>query len=390
MRTPRYLLVLVLLLGLALLWRTLEWYDGYLRRMSSGPRTPASAGGGPGPAAVPATRRPRPTPTPSPEAVLTELEALRSPDVFKRREAAALLRQRLPTPALEQAVDEALAEADPAEAKNEGLRTDLLCLKSRFPGRISLELVLEALPKEERAYDWNVNEGVQCCLRSLGERAAEDPVRIREALLRAVYGFGGNGRGAAVDALRNVDLPDIPESLRARLRTGDDHERALAFDAALALGALAKDPELVERALLDPYHGVSQTARRVILKSPGDAGARMLARALVRDPGNAEAVSVFRQRDLLERDVTPALLEIALDGTAPEHHRRSALDLIGRYGNPLAADALLGVAHGPDEALRSAGEAAITELERGAKGKILPMKELGPRSTGRPSAMPSP
>ncbi len=141
----------------------------------------------------------------------------------------------------------------------------------------------------------------------------------------------------------------------------------------------------MERALLDPYHGVSQTARRVILKSPGDAGARMLARALVRDPGNAEAAFMFRQRDLLERDVTPALLEIALDGTAPERHRRSALDLLGRYGNPLAADALLGVAHGPDEALRPAGEIAITELERRAKGKMLPMKELGPRPTGRPA-----
>jgi hypothetical protein len=346
--SSRLRLVLLLLLGFAVLGLGFRWCRGF-RRVAGSPETPASAVG--------ATSQPAAIPSPDPTSL--ELAMLDNPDAGVRRQGLAVLRDRRPTPEMEAAVDRSLERPE-----NEPLRMDLVCLKARFPGPETLELALASLPVEKGKYGWSLDEGTKCVVRDLAARSGEAPERIAEVLILVAISRAGSTAELGLEGLKTIDLPQLPSSLLVRLETGNDYERLRALNAALALGAISKSPELVERALSDPYHGVRGVAARALQHDDDPAAARMLAHALVHPPIDTQLMNVFSERERRRHDISPALVEIALDAQAPVAERQSAMEFLARYGDPAAADALAALAQSPDEALRAYAEATIAELRR--------------------------
>jgi hypothetical protein len=352
---------LVLLLGLTLLWRGLDAYREHLVWIGSSGPSVAPAG--------PPDATPTPTATPFPPPSSDEIAALRSDDPKRQMEVIPVLYRRETTDELRAAVDEAMLRTTWS-----GARAALVCLKARFPGPATLEFALTTLPTEPKAYAWNLMNGEGCLLRVVAERAAEDPSRAREVLLRAVFSDNATTRDTVLKGLARIDLPDIPAKLLTASFSEWDHERMFAVDAALALNALERMPSLVERAALDPYHGVQSRARRLLLGSPKAAAPRLIARLLVQHPGSHEAAELLSGREAEKHDVSPALVEIAADGERPSQERQEALRVLGRSGDVGALDLLRPLADDPDPVVRSQAAATVMELEsrraRGARPRM--------------------
>jgi hypothetical protein len=197
-----------------------------------------------------------------------------------------------------------------------GVRAALVCLKASFPGPATLEFALVTLPTDPSAYAWNLRDGDDCLLRVVAERAAEDPRRARDVLLRAAFSDNGTTRGIVLSGLERIDLPDMPARVVTASASEWDHERMFAVSAALALNALERAPTLVERAALDRYQGVSSRAHRLLVKSPKAAAPRLIARLLVRHPGSSEAAQLLSEREARAHDVTPALIVVRSQAAA--------------------------------------------------------------------------
>jgi hypothetical protein len=302
-RSSRVFSVLLLLLGLALLWRGLQWYDGYLAGQSAGPRLAAVS--------RPVTR-PRPTPKPTPTPAPT------------------------PTP-----------------------RPISACLSLR-PGENEIGAAIAALEEEDAVWPGSVDHAL-CLVEALGGRATEDPDRIRDALIPFAFSLPGRLRGAALEGLSKVPLQEMTPGLRRASQGAVS--ASMPVRAALALGLDEETvPHLVEEWLASPEPAARSTIRLHLVTSPKRAAAVFVADQLAREPGNRELVSLATEREHRMRDVSDALADVALDETRPSHERRGALEALGSLGDPAVVSRLEPLRAAAEPALRAYAEAATAAL----------------------------
>jgi hypothetical protein len=352
--------VLALALGLALLLQALTWYDDHLAALSHPPppaRTPT-----PAPA----------TPPPLPEVTEGEVARLLRGAPSDQLEVARLLRARRATPALRSVVDQALAGAG-----DRTVFSELACFEAEAFPEAALRLALATLPRDRKAYAWNVEPVNLCLFRALGDHAAEDPVSAREVLLLGLSSDNGMVRDLVYHGLEHVDLPDIPAVVQTGAVSTWDDQRTAAVRAALALGAVAHAPGIVERAIFDPYHAVATAARLHLVKSDRPEAPRLVARLLATRGEREPLLTIFAERERARHDVTSALLEIATDSQAPTELRAAALEVIGHRGDVGAIVHLVPVRNSADPIVQAKGAAAIMALEaRRNAGEVAYLKAL--------------
>ena len=349
MRSSRLFAVLLLLLGLTLLWRGLQWYDDYLARISAGPRV-ASVPGPPQPSATPT---PVPTAEPVPPPTAEEIEALAAPGEAAQWAAVDVLLKRQVTAELAAAV----AAVGPA---NSAIAQRLDCLRARAPGEPAIDLAVEQLAAFDAVWPSNVDHAL-CLVEVLAARAVEQPDRIRDALIPYAMSYPGRLRSAALEGLTKLPLGEMSPKLQEA--SAQAVSASFPVGAALALG-LDEDtaPELVEEWLQSPEPSASSVIRRHLVGSPKRSAAVFIALRLVLDPGNPELLGLARARGEKAGDVSDALADIALDEARALHERQAALELIGTTGQPATLARIEPLVAASDTALRSYAEAAVAAL----------------------------
>ena len=347
--------VLALVLGLALLYRGLIAYGDYLADRSAPAPAPAQA----------ATAVTKVSPPPLAEMTEPEVQQLVYAGRREQLEMLARMRERRPTARMLEAIDQARVRSD-----DRAVVSGLTCLQVQAFPEDAFALALRTLPREKKAYAWNVDEGTLCLLRALGQHAARDPVAAREVLLLGVFSDNASVRREVTTALARIDLPDIPAELKIAAHSPSDHHRMFAVQAALALNALERSPAIVERAILDDYHGVASAARAHLERSDNPAAPRMVARLLARHGSRKALDAAFAERERTRHDVTPQILALANDIEAPTEERAAAIDLLAIHGDVGMIDGLVALRDSQDPLLQPRAIAAIMALEaRRARGE---------------------
>jgi hypothetical protein len=355
-----------LLVGVVALWGGLGWYFDPMRESRARVTTPAATRAPATPPRIPAATQAPPT-----EA---ELALLRSPDPANQRTGVDTLLARAITPEVVTAVEAALAsrQAPDVEAR-------LVCLKARFEGPNTVDFLLARFPRDRKQLAWNLDPGVSCVLDALVAHAAESPERIRDALLPAIYSGNGGTREKALTAFRRMDLPEIPAMLRAEAATPGPYRRE-ALLAALALGALTHNPELVESAFKD-----SETRSAVVhtlRTDPRAVAARIVARGWVENSYDSTIERLAIDRDRQMNDVSAALVEVVGSEASADRARVTAARQLATLGEVGALSPLrhLALTLPPGE-LKTTVEATIGALDgRVAKGQRARMRELPPET----------
>jgi hypothetical protein len=333
------------MLGLALLWQGLQWYDAHLARISRGePR-----------AAVRVTRPVSPRPTPMPTPTAAEIGRLCAPD-WTRRDFDVIA-NRSPTPALVAAVDACLVSPHGA-----GLEMQLICLKARLPGGDALAFAIAHLPPEGPDLVGEARDRCTCLVNALAQRASEDPPRVLEALLPHAFGPDYTRRQAALAGLSRTPVAELPPLVKVMTLSTSEHDRACAVRAAFALTAPHDLPEVAERALLDSSPSVREIAR-VRLESDRDTGtARIVAQLVAREPQDPRYLRFFEARR--GTGAQDALVELALDESQPDRNRENALELLGTIGDAGLRDRIASLRETSSEVLRAYAVAAVAEQDR--------------------------
>jgi len=341
-----------MILGLTLLWRGLEWYDGYLRRISTSPRVAAAPRPSP-PAAPPP---PVPTPEPAPPPTAEEIAALAASEEGAQWDAVNVLLRRQMTPELAAAA----AAARPASPTN---AERLACLRARGPGADAITAAVEGLGKLDAIWPGDVGHAL-CLIEALAARATDDPDRIRDALIPYAMSYPARLRRAAIAGLEKVPLREMSPKLREASEWAVS--ASLPVYAALALGLDEETaPELVEQWLESPEPSARSAISGHLARSPKRSAAVFIANRLVRDPGNAGLVRLARARDPKPNDVALALAEIALDEARPLHERQAALERLATLGEAAVVPRIEPLRGAADPALRSYAEAALAALGSG-------------------------
>jgi hypothetical protein len=311
--------IALVMLGVVLLWRGLQmWVDSW----SAPTAAPVTAAA---PAPVPPSP---PPPPPLPVATDEELRGLASSDPYIPIRTADLLLQRRVTPKLERDVDDALARQP-----GEDLESRLLCIKSRFENRETLEYMLRRFPRDdERALRWGVDRGVRCMLDAIASRIEEGPERIRDTIILGAFSDDGGVRETVLKAFRRTDFQLLPLPVLRQLNSELPHVRRKAVNAAIALGAIRRTPEIVRRALIDEDRYVRDVAAVHLALDADAEAARLLARALVEAPENPELLHAYREREQRHRDAAQAIAALAADEREPGELRTRASDLLVRLG----------------------------------------------------------
>jgi hypothetical protein len=344
--------VLLLLLGLALLWQGLQWYDDHLRRLSRGPRVAEPSRQTP----VPATPTPEPTPTPAPTPpppTPEEIAALATSDQATQLDAVNVLLHRQMTPEL--AV--ALSGVRPLHAWAE---EGLACLRARAGGAEGIDVAIRELARQDAAWPGKVDHAL-CLVRALSARASEQPDRIRDALIPYAMAIPARLRGAALEGLARVPVREMPPKLREA--AAEAMSASMPVAAALALGLDEETaPDVVDEFLQSGEASARSTIRAHLVSSPKPAAASFIAERLVRDPRDGDLVRLAKARSEKHGDVAPALADVALDETRELHERQAALELAGSLGDPALVARLEPLTAAPDGNLRAYAEAAVAAL----------------------------
>lgn len=357
MKSPLLRLVLIAWLGVAALWRGVIWYNDYLSRREATRFREAIEASRPPPGADPARRVDvlLPPEPPTDE----ELQMLRSSDLaaLTRGVGAVMKRQMTETAmtAVEQALEVAATEAH---------RARLGCLKARYPGPEGLDYAIAHLPVQEKAFVWSLPPEVECLLRTVSDRAAENPVGARDALLRAVYSGNPDVRSMALRGLERIKLDDFPIALQLELQSRNYGRRQNALRAALALGAVRLLPGLVERALGDDE--LHDIARVHLQMSPEPSAARLAARVVAADSSDPYMKLLFDRREQKYHDVSAGLAEIALnlDETAEPTQRAAALGVLEQWGDVGVIPLIAPLRSSAEEPVRKAADQALAKLEK--------------------------
>jgi hypothetical protein len=303
-KSSRLFSVLLLLLGLTLLWRGLQWYDDYLEHLSSRPPT-VLPGQVPQPTLQP-TPWPTPTPTPTP----------------------------MPRPIS-------------------------ACLHAP-PGHDEIGAAIEALAEWDPVWPSNVDDAL-CLVEALAGRAGEDPDRIRDALIPYAFSYVGRLNRAALAGLSKVPLTHMTPKLRAASEGAVS--AAMPVWAALALGLDEETaPDLVQEWLSSPERSARSAIGRHLVSSPKPAAAARIADALARDAGNVEFVQLAKARDAKQRDMSDALADLALDEARQLYERQAALEALGTFGGPAVLPRIERLLGAGEPSLRTYAETAVDLL----------------------------
>jgi hypothetical protein len=138
----------------------------------------------------------------------------------------------------------------------------------------------------------------------------------------AVYATNGSTRHKVLEAFRTIDLPFLPISLAAEARGAGGPRRREALAAAVALGAIRREPDIVAAAVRDPH--LAAIVREDLRADPHPNAARIVARAWAEQPFDAEYEQLARAREGVHHDVSAALLEIVGASIEPERTRVAA------------------------------------------------------------------
>jgi hypothetical protein len=246
-----------------------------------------------------------------------EIALLGSVDPSNQMRGIELMNVRAVTPDMVSAVE--LALQNPSSPS---IEAKLICLQTRFDSPESLERMIARVPSDRRSFGWNVPVDVTCTVNALARRAGEAPERIRDALMPAALGSNYTTRNAVLAAFKTMDLPEIPPALVVEA-SAEGSYRKEAVAAALALGAVRLNPDLVASAARDEE--TSGLVREALRTDKSDAAARLVARTWADVLSNSHFERLAIEREAQSHDVSAALLEIALDSTRSEYQRQSAV-----------------------------------------------------------------
>jgi hypothetical protein len=312
------LVAVLLIVSLAGSVRWLIWFVDPLRQteeaMARNERKPAAVRAKPV----------RPAAAPDPEAMAEEIAGLASAEGVERLRTADALMKKAVTPELVAAVDRAL-DAGP----NDDLRARLVCLKARFPGPDAIAFLLQRLPRDRKALNWNLSPEIKCVFNALAARIDEDPMRIRDALVQGAFADNATVRSTVHTAYRKIDSPLPPMEILKALSSDDLFEYRHGLQAALALGATRHNRAAVERAAYDARREVRGLVRYELTSNPHANAARIVAKRWLDGPSNSEGeMGLAFERERAQHDVSAALLEAFTDSTASERRREQAVRLM--------------------------------------------------------------
>jgi len=333
---PRPALVTALLLvgGLGFLVLGLQWYWGYVGRLS---------GGSP------------PQPLASPSDPTTPLiAALASTSAHRQRAAALTLASLGMTPELELAI----RSASPAD---ESAQAAVQCLKARLPDLVSLDSLVAHLPSRNKAVSrtrTRVDE-TTCFASVLSTRVREDPLRVVRALLPLALSAPARIGGPTLAAVEDARLPEIPPDILRQLREG--WNEGMNIRAAIALRADELAPQLLEEWLRSSDTRVRQSARHFLVRAPRPSAIRLVVRAAADLPDDRGFFLTLRGSGR-DRDVGSVLADQALDASEPLAARLRALEFLAELGSVSQLAALDGLLVSPDPELRAYAEAAASAL----------------------------
>ncbi len=339
---------LLLVVGLVLLWRGLQYFDS--SRHAADSRMADAA---------PAAQRPPAPPPGLPPASPEDLMALQVGDPEAVQFAATQLTQRAVTPEVLEAVNVALTRM--TSPKHQLM---LHCVRARSP-QVPLAEFFDVLPAETR--DWTGVEA-SCLVNAIAARAAEDPGRVRPVLVQR--GLLSSHPGV-LEGLRRIDMPDLPAEVWDQLRGSSKHKKRLAAEIAVALGAASKWPDVLASILSDADRGVRLAACRALVASPSPADAAAFARAWVHDPADEELARMAGMRVWKPGDLDIVLAQVAADDREPDFAREQAARLVGIHGGVDAGRTLAGVQSAP-ASVRAAIDSAVSTIERRHGTRLAP------------------
>jgi hypothetical protein len=288
------------------------------------------------------------------------LEALRHPTPDGLERTLPLLSDYAATPEVDAAL--ALLSRGPLGSDR---RRFITCLRSR-PADAALSSAFEVLPTApSRDPEWR-QPGTRCLVQLIAARAEEEPDRAVAVLAEQAVESKVRDR-SLISALLRLDPPELPDVVRAGLRESGTFElspgrrRIAAVETAVALGAAAKWPELLDPMLGDPDSRIRHAAIEMLIARRDDASLAAAARAVAAEP-NDEVVVGFATAAL--RDGTALdrhLADLAADSSVPMFARAQAVFLVSRAGGEPAARRVV--------ALRGADSTLGAELEA-ARGRV--------------------
>ena len=358
------LVLLAVIVGLFALARGLQWYLDPQRTAGAGDAT-ADTG-----AIVPLTPEPRPQQA-DPPATAAEIALLASPDAGNQRTAVETLRARAITPDLIAAVDAALARRPDRD-----LEIQLVCIKARFENDGSLDFLIGRMPADRAAMMRARDADTTCVVDALTRRIREAPERISGALVPGAYASNPSIRAKTLGAFRLIDVP-VPPMVIADASTPASGVRHQALRAAIAFGAVQKNPDVVDAGLRD--HDTRSAVTDELRINPHQNAARMVANAwLDLDAPEIEGLAHRRERE--QHDVSAALLETVLDETQGERRRAAAAARIGSLGEVGAINDLRRLSNSLTSGdLKQAAGVAIAALEKQQAGGAMPRMRALPR-----------
>ena len=340
---------LLLMLGLVLLGRTLEYINDRISDVSRGsiPATiadidaatraaeaEAEAGVGPAaPPAVPPADPPEPPPQRTARALPpppdTFVHALQTSDRSDRQSALRLLRSYASTPEVQSALVVAASSAT-----SDSDRRYIACLRGRDPETPVADLfeMLPAAPAQDT--EWR-QEPVDCLLETIAGRASEDPERAGPLLaVRTVY----DERAVFTDALVRLEpLAPPREVVDAIAQTDNLPRRRAAVSAAVSLGAATTVPDDVRRWLDDADRSVRLTVVRGLVRRGDGPSLEAAAAAFASSPGDADFEALAMEQLTAGHSLDRQLAALAADPRTPDFARAQAIYLVSRGGGEAAS-----------------------------------------------------
>jgi hypothetical protein len=289
-----------------------------------------------------------------PEPTEAELRGLRAPTVAARSRAVDRMFERQPTPDMAREVATAARTT-----RDTGIRRKLDCLRAWAGDVDALVAGIARLPDDAGGYGKGLDPTQRCLLDVVSRRAAEAPAPAAEAL--AVIALAGTDaeQEKARAGLARTGVDARPRAIESALQSEDAGERARAYRAALALGALARDPALVEACLADAE--ASAACRDEALAAP--AAMRLLAGAIAGQEEDEHLWALVEERGLAD-DLWPALVGVARDRERPAEERTRALELLADAGDPAVAVDLAPMVGETGDPLAAQARRTLAALQR--------------------------
>ena len=355
-------LLLGVILGIVLLGRGLQWFNGYL----DASQKPSYAAATTTPAAVPAPAAPA-IPA-APAATPEEIAALNTgapPDRFK---AVEVLERRGATPellaALDTAIDDLPSHATDSEWwARDSFESHVVCLRGRLADDDVADFASRHMPAGDPGSQSEEGRRATCLVKALAASSDVSDVS-RDLLMRFLMSPTYERRSAALAGIKRWRFDSMPAELREQFFAPSESRRRMGVQAAAALGALEFEPEIFARALADPDNGVRSTARATLCQAGTPTAARMLAMAVVERADGLRLLESLRYDFKSGHTLWSAFAEIGGDEAEPEEQRARAIELLGMNGDRDQESAIQRLSQASSDVVRASAVAALAEHHR--------------------------